>query len=188
MKTKNLLIVIAFILGVNVTNGKGFTPPSPGKAVVYFARVTNYGKGVSYEFFDQDKYIGTFKKKNYMRYECNPGKNLLWASAENKEFVTADLQEGGTYILIVNVVMGWGSARVGMNPITSADTDLFNRAKELINSSDPIVTPDKKIADMNKKLEKFIKTKLDQYENEWKSTKNFKHISPEMAIPPESLK
>ena len=40
---------------------------------------------------------------------------------------------------------------------------------------------------MNVKLADFIKEKLIQYETDWKLTKNFRHISPEMAIPSNAM-
>jgi hypothetical protein len=188
MKTKTLIILIlAFLQGSSSLFSQGFVPPSPGKAVVYFARVTKYGYKVGFEYFDNDKYIGAFKDKNYMRYECDPGQQLLWASSENKEFITCDLKAGGTYIVIVDMIMGAWKGRVGFTPIT-ADDERFMRAKELINSKPPVVTPQKKIDDMNKKLAEFIPEQLKKYNTIWKAEKNFKHISPDMAIPPEAMK
>jgi hypothetical protein len=189
MKTSIILsVIIPVLLGMNLAKGQGLTPPSPGKAVVYFARVTNYGGAVSFEFFHQDKYIGAFKAKNYIRYECAPGESLFWASSENREFVTAELQEGGTYIILVNVIMGAWKARVGLAPISANDIEDFARAKEMINGEPPVITSDSKIQEMNKKLDKFIDEQLQKYETEWKSTKEFGHISPDMAIPEESMK
>jgi hypothetical protein len=154
---------------------------------VYFTRVTKYASNTSFEYFHQDKYIGVFKGQNYMRYECDPGQNLLWVSTENKEFVTADLKEGGTYIVLVDVNMGAMKARVGLTPVTEKDPE-FERAKDLILAKAPVITPEDKIAKMNIELADFIKEKLNQYETEWKLTENFKHISPEMAISPDALK
>jgi hypothetical protein len=57
----------------------------------------------------------------------------------------------------------------------------------LINKEPPVETPQKKIDDMNKKLAKFIVENLDNYNNKWKNEKNFKHISPEMAIPESDM-
>jgi hypothetical protein len=188
MKTKLLIIsVLIAATGFSSLFSQGFQPPAPGKAVVYIARVTDYGFAISFEYFHQDKYIGAFKGKKYMRYECDPGEQLIWASSENKEFVTCDLKEGGSYIIIVNVIMGAMKARVGFTPITASD-DQFQRAKELINSEPPYVTPQEKIDAMNTKLDKFIDEQLKRYNEEWKGVKNFKHISPDMAIPLESMK
>jgi hypothetical protein len=189
MKAKVYLSAfIIFLVGITIAEGQGFTPPAPGKAVVYFTRVTGYGGAVSFEYFHQDKYIGIFKGKNYMRYECDPGKNLFWASSENKEFLTADLKEGETYIVMVNIEMGAWKARVGLAPLNIKDTELFERAKELILKEAPVVTSEKKIQTMNIELADFIKEKLTMYETEWKITKDFGHISADMAIPIEAMK
>lgn len=123
-----LLVLIAFILGINLAYSQGFTPPARGKAVVYF--VPESKKGIaSFEYFHNDKYIGVFKKKNYMRYECNPGQNLFWISTENKEFITADLQEGETYIVIVCMEFGWARVRVSAYPLSSNSKEEFERVK-----------------------------------------------------------
>lgn len=186
MKIRILAPALIFF-ALNSIHGQGFTPPWGDNAVIYFARVSDYGYAVSFEFFHQDQYIGAFKGKNYMRYELEPGQQLLWASSENKEFLTADLQPGGTYIVIVDVVIGFWKGHVGFTPISVNDTDLFLRAKALIISEPPVDIPMQEITKMNKKLAKFIPEMLDRYENEWKNEHNFRHISPEMAIPPNKM-
>ncbi len=189
MKTKILcIILIATLSGFSSLFAQGFQPPTEGKSVVYFVRVSGWGGATSFEYFHQDKYIGVFKKKNYMRYECDPGEQLFWASSENKEFITADLKEGGTYIVIVNIIMGAWKGRVGLNPISVNDKELFDQAKELIKSKKPVITSEKKIKEMNEKLEGFIAEKLKMYDEVWKNEKNFKHISADMAIPAEAMK
>lgn len=160
---------------------QGFQPPAEGKAVVYFTRVSSFGFAISFEYFHEDQYIGIFKGKNYLRYECDPGTHLFWASSENKEFITAELEAGGSYIVIVDIIMGIGKARVGFDPITE-DSEVFARAKELITSKPPVETPQAKIDQMNVKLRKFITEKLQTYETVWKHEKNFKHLSADMAL------
>jgi len=122
-----------------------------------------------------------------MRYELEPGEQLLWASSENREFITCQLKAGGTYIVIVDVVMGFWKMHVGFTPITVNDADLFERAKQLIIAEPPVITPEETIVKMNTKLAKFIPEQLALYEKEWKNTRNFKHISPEMAIPADKM-
>ena len=188
MKIRILITtLVVFLAGLTILQAQGFQPPAPGKAVVYFARVTPYGGNTSFEYFHNDRYIGIFKKKNYMRYELDPGEQLLWISSENKEFITCDLKEGGSYIIIIDVIMGFWKAHVGATPITVDDTEKFERAKELILSKKPVETSEKKIAEMNEKLSDFIPEMLERYENEWKDERNFRHINPDMAIPEEAM-
>jgi hypothetical protein len=189
MKTqKIILFLVISVIGTTFSLAQGFVPPAEGKAVVYFTRVSSYGFAISFEYFHNDKYIGVFKGKNYMRYECDPGQQLLWASSENKEFLTADLKEGGVYVVMVDIAMGFGKARVALRPITAANGEDFLRAKELILSKSPIVTPQPKVEQMNSKLKDFITEKLKMYEEVWKREKDFKHISAEMALTEEDMK
>lgn len=187
MKKLIFITILLALTGIYTVCAQGFQPPSEGKAVVYFVRVTKYGKPTSFEFFHQDKYIGVFKGDQYMRYECDPGEQLFWASSENKEFVTAELEAGKTYIIIVDVIMGAWKARVGLTPLEISDAETWERAKKLVNKKPPTVIPEAKIDKMNKKLEKFIVEKLKMYESTWKNEKNFKHLSADMAIPDDQL-
>ncbi len=189
MKKKLFLnfVIIVFLFGTSVLSGQGFTPPKNGKSVIYFVRLSNYGTAWSFEFFHQDKCIGIFKGINYMRYECDPGKQLFWASSENRSFITADLEEGGTYIVLVDVITGIVKSNVRLRPIT-ADLDIsFGEVKKLIYKKAPVVTPEWKIEEINKRLEIFISENLKKYEDEWKNEENFNVISADMAIPPAEL-
>lgn len=182
MKKLFIITILLVLTGVYAVNAQGFKAPAEGKAVIYFTRVTSYGKPVGFEFFHQDKYIGVFKGGQYMRYECEPGKHLFWASSENKEFLTAELEAGKTYIVMVDVIMGVMKAHVGLSPIDSDDSEKLAKAEKLINKKPPTITPEKTIEKKNKKLVKFIAKNLDRYE-EIKGEKNFRHLSLEMAIP-----
>ena len=187
MKKLLLLTVLLSLTAVYTAKSQGFQAPADGKAVVYFARVTVYGKPTAFEFFHQDKYIGAFKGSQYMRYECDPGTQLFWASSENKEFITAELEAGKTYIVMVDVIMGVMKAHVGLSPISADNAEELERAKDLINKKPPTIIPEAKIEKMNQKLSKFITEKLELYESTWKNEKNFKHLSADMAIPEELL-
>ena len=181
---KLILTLFIALAGIYAASAQGFTPPADGKAVVYFVRVTKYGKPTAFEFFHQDKYIGAFKGYQYMRYECDPGSHLFWASSENKEFITADLEAGKSYIIMVNVIMGAMKARVGLAPLDFSDNEVWERVKKLVNDDPPIV--DKKIDKVNDKLgKKFIPAQLERYENEWKDERNFRHV--DQAIPEDKL-
>jgi len=181
--------IALLLLAVNIpVMSQGFQPPSQEKAVVYFVRVTKYGKAVSFEFFHNDKYIGAFKGKNYMRYECDAGEQLFWASSENREFLAADLKEGGTYIVIVDVIMGFWKGHVGLTPIDENSTELFEQAKKLVLSKAPVEISQQELDKKNRKLADFIPKELKHYEEVTKDKYDFKHISPDMDIPEDMLK
>ena len=188
---KKLFTITILLLLASIYNAftQGFQPPAKGKAVVYFTRVNFMitSESEAFEFFHQDKYIGVFKGIQYIRYECDPGEQLFWASFNNYEFITADLEAGKTYIVMVDMIQGFTKIRIGLTPISTNNTKDFEKAKVLINKYAPTVTSGDKIANMNKKLEKFIVEKLEMYESTWKNRKNFKHLSSDMAIPDNKL-
>jgi len=64
----------------------------------------------------------------------------------------------------------------------------FDKCVKVVNKKKPVVTSEAKIKSENEKLKKFIAEKLAMYENEWKDSKNFKHMSPDMALPSEAIK
>ena len=137
MKKISFLLATFLLASINLLS-QGFTSPADGNAAVYFVRVSNYGGAVSFEYFHNKKFIGVFKGKNYMRYECPAGENLLWASSEDKEFLKCDLKAGETYIVLVNIEMGPFKARIGLERIGIDNPD-FERVKELVEPDGVIV-------------------------------------------------
>lgn len=188
MKKQAILFLVTALLAIPVFSpAQGFKPPSEGKAVVYFTQVTNWGS-TNFEFFHDDKFIGYMKGKNYIRYECGPGENLFWASSENREFLTTDLKEGGTYVVIVDIITGFWKNHVGFSPISEKDTELFDRAKSVIMNEMPFVTPQAKLDKENQKLQKFISEELEHYRTVTKDRYNFRHVSADMALSDETMK
>jgi hypothetical protein len=188
MKRKILLVFFILVLpGFSRLFAQGFQPPAEGKAAVYFIRVSNMSFGVTFEYFQQDKFVGEFKGKGYMRYECDPGEHLFWASAENTDYMTSDIKAGGTYIVIVDVFFG---GHLGFHPITEKDKELFAQAKALINGNPPIITTEKVFLKKKEKHTKSIPEKLKLYNEKYKidPEKNFKHITADMAILPDAMK
>ena len=188
MKKIKLSFVLVLICTSAQIFSQGFTPPEEGNAVIYIVRVTKWGGSTSFEFFHNENFIGVFKGKNYIRYECPAGEQLIWASSENKEFLRCDFAAGETYMALVNVIMGGFKARVGLEPIT-VDNEDFERAKELINDKEAVVTSDSKIESTQKKLEDrgFIEEIMERYENDWKEASATKVVSADMFIPKENL-
>jgi hypothetical protein len=185
MFKKIALVFLMSVLSTTTLFSQGFQPPVDGKAVVYFVPQKAAGP---YQYFHNDKYIGEFKGKNYFRYECDPGKQLLWASSENKEFIEADLKAGGIYVVMVENDMGAFVARVSLEPITAINSEEFLKIKAMVMKKAPVVTPQAKIDELNIRLKDFIAEKLNMYNTEWKQKYPYSKITPDMAIPLESLK
>jgi len=188
------LLVLMSLFSIAPAMAKGFTPPAKGNVVVYFTRVTNWGGATSFEFFHNKEFIGIFKGKNYMRYEVKAGKHLFWVSSENKHFVKANLKAGKTYIILVNIKMGAWKAQVELEPQNIANPlqeEELQRAIELINSKDPITTPQSVIDKTTEKLNSrgFVENIMKRYENEWQYKYNYvKVMTADMFIPDEKLK
>jgi hypothetical protein len=184
MKRSWLLILLLILIMTDITKSfcQGITAPQAGNAVIYFTRVTSLGFAIPFDFFDGRKYIGDFAGKNYLRYECAPGEHLFWASSENKAFMMADVAPNSIYVVIVDLNMGIGMARVGLSPI-DANNEVFPRAKTLIQKKKPIVVTDEELKAENERLGEFINEKLKKYNEEWKNTLEVKKLKTDMAIP-----
>jgi hypothetical protein len=77
---------------------------------------------------------------------------------------------GKHYIVLVNIEMGAWKARIGLEPLTTENSD-FEKAKALVNKQGPIVTPESLILSTQKKLDDrgFIEDTMKKYEKEWKN-------------------
>ncbi len=184
MKSKLFTIfMIVMLSGYNLVDAQGFHAPAEGKAAIYFVRTSPFGFGVSFDYFHNDKFIGVFNGVNYMRYECDQGENLIWAISENKEFVTANFKEGGTYIIMVTVTSGMMKMNVKLTPISSNDGTDLDEAIKLVNKKKPVITPQKKIDRINKKFaKKHIPKNLAYYEDKVSKGRRFSKITEDMAI------
>jgi hypothetical protein len=187
MKKKIWFTIAVFLIPVfSILYAQGLQPPSQGKAVIYFTRISNLSFGVTFEYFQDDKYLGEFKGRNYMKFEFDPGEYLLWAHGENVDYMTSNLKAGDVYIVIVNVYFG----KLGFTPVKITDKELFDQAMALINEQPPMVTPEKVFNTKKQKLTKLITERLKLYYEKYKidPEKHFKHLSPDFAIPLDQVK
>jgi hypothetical protein len=182
MKIRNYLLIISLVSLFAHVQAQGFRAPAEGKSVVYFVRLATGGFAIPFNFFHNDKFIGDFAGRNYLRYETDPGEHLFWATSENSEFLTSDLKAGGIYLVIVDVDLGFAVARVGFSPITMNDSR-YERAKKLIEKKSPTESTEAELKRQNEAHATFIEDKLKKYNEKWKDKRTYKHISPDMAIP-----
>ncbi len=186
MKTKVFCLV--FVLAISsftVIFGQGFDQPAEGKAAIYFVSSTK--KLIAFEFFYNDKFIGELQKLNYMRYECEPGQQLFWASSESKEFLEAYLEAGKSYIVKVELRTGFWRVNPKFTPINGSD-EFFPKAAEMIKEKAPYNIPESEIQSHQSELSDFIANILDHYQNEWRQLNKYSVITPDMAIPEEAMK
>jgi hypothetical protein len=189
MKTNAFLICVLLLLCVQYSVfSQGFQTPSSGKCVVYFIRPEFFDRAVKFEYYDNDRYIGGWSGINYMRYECDPGTHLFWATSENKEFMPSELKAGGVYMVNVFAVYGFGKAHVQLSPLPPNNSALLNQNKNFIKSKASVYESPDKIEKINAKKRKFIEEMLNKYKTEWKDKHNFHQMTADMAIPEDALK
>lgn len=166
----------------------GFYPPEKGKVAVYFVRKdVAPGLVIAFEYFHENQYIGKFYANGYLRYECDPGENLFWASSENKEFITTDLEANQIYIIRVTQTMGGVKAHVAFRPVTQYDKKSLKKVVGYVNKKDVDFIEESELVSRNNELKSFIVDNLNRYEKITKDRYNFKHVPGDYYIPVELL-
>lgn len=163
---------------------QGFIPPAKNKSVVYFVRHSNFQPYVAFVFFDGDKFFADFPGRSYHRYECEPGKHLFWASAENRDFITADLKPNSTYVVLVEPISGAGMPKVVLTPLHLRHKD-FHKAKTMILTRATALESEETLEKENLRMEPFIKRSLEEHAGRTKDTAPLLELLPDMAIPIE---
>lgn len=102
-------------------------PPSEGKSVIYFIRSSNLGSLMNIRYFDEEKYLGKFNGRSYIRYECDPGNHIFWIKAENVNVLRANLEEGRTYLVETNAAFGAFSAAAKFKLVDYTDERQLKR-------------------------------------------------------------
>jgi len=172
--------------GTASIHAQGFVPPSDSTSAVYFTRISSMGFAVNFKFFHNDVFIGKFKGKNYMRYECSSGEQLFWASSERKAFITADLEPGKIYIMIVVPEMGAMSAAVALYPPDYPKDR--KKAIGLVMKKEPQYTDEAIIIEENNALKEYIAEQLKRYESKVSKGVSYPHISSDMFVQDEEMK
>lgn len=190
MIVKKLAWLIAFNFFICFTSSaQKFIPPADGNAVVYIVRTTSFGSALTFRIFHNEDFVGVFQGKGYLRYEIPAGKQLLWTSSQNRQFIDCDLKSGGTYIISSMHSPGFGKNHVKLSPVSITDSN-FEKCKAVVLNNKPIITSEAKKAALEKSFKEkdFIGTTLKKYYDEHKYEKQTKKITIDMAIPSDVLK
>ncbi|MEM6767282.1 MAG: hypothetical protein AAF655_20255 [Bacteroidota bacterium] len=159
---KYWLVILLFSVSIP-TFSQVVVPPSEGKAVVYFVQPSFVGSLDSYRIFDRDNLIGFIWGKNYLRYECEPGERLLWASCENRFFLEASLEANKIYLVEVDTSPGILAVRLHLRLVTDGDEQIGKIMKLLAKKEEKIHSPEE-IAKWQDRWERFINRGLARYE------------------------
>ena len=183
MRFTKLLFVffVLFQTSFNFINAQNvFESPSKGKAVIYIMRTTSLGAIMNFRFFDGETYLGKFKDKNYLRYECEPGEHLFWVKAENIDYLEADLWSNIIYVVESNAVMGAFSSGVKFNILEYDNPKDMKRVFKLLNKKEPVIFDKTELLEAQIEMHDIIKSGLEKYENKQDREKDFKKITPDM--------
>lgn len=180
MKKQLILLVLSLFFSVQyLTAQEAITPPSEGKAVIYFVRTSHVGAIINFKYYDGSKYLGKFSGRNYIRYECEPGKHTFWASSENLDFIEADVKAGSIYFIEAKARMGMIKASVKLFPVDRNSEKQLKKINKVIKRTGLLILDADEIAKQAPKLEKKIKRSLEKIEKKKKRGK-IKRITPDM--------
>lgn len=130
--SRKIAFLILTIVSLNVS-AQDLMVPAEGKSLIYFARTSGTGALINFKYFDGEKYLGKFSGVNYMVYECEPGDHILWIGAENRDFVSANLLPGKTYLMEVRPTMGAFKAAVKLFPLSPTDEKAVKKIAKIKN-------------------------------------------------------
>ncbi len=186
---KHLLLGLVCLLQFSIMNAQEIEPAPADKAVVIFARAKGLGAAIKFTYFDGEKVIGRFNGPKCLRYECEPGEHLLWAKAENKSFVEANLEAGKIYLIEVIPQMGALRASLRLEPVVDPSTHKkMKKIQKLLAKKDSESFTEAELAKVQKKMEKkVLPAGMERYE-ELKGTEKVKQLTADMAVTPEQLK
>lgn len=170
-------LLILFLTCAGTLAAQGFQAPSKGKAVVYLVRPTNYQRDINTLVFDGDKFIADFQGTQYFRYECEPGKHVFWVSAENVDFVVADLNADSSYAIFIETLAGSMMPKVKVSPMPPTHKK-FHMAKWLITNK-AAVTEDSGVVDAeNERMAAFIQRTMTQLKQSPDFNSRDKYLGP----------
>ena len=135
-----------------------------------------------------------FNKKNYIRYECEPGHHLFWGAVKDaskgfnagRYYITADLEVGKTYVVKIGIYPAVGYS--GILPLALDDKKHVNKAVNLVNSKEPVEMSEDMIKELNKAYTEQRINGFKAYNEKYKGNYNIPHMKSDMNLPEEYLK
>ncbi|MBT8284470.1 MAG: hypothetical protein HKO75_03735 [Flavobacteriaceae bacterium] len=179
---KNILVLLVILAQSTLA----FAQPPLETSTVYFTRANALGALINFTYFDGEEAIGKFNGLGYFVYECEPGKHLFWARSENKSFVEAELQPGGTYLIDVVPKMGGLKASVRLIPVDVSDYKM-KKIQKLVTKQEARTFSEEELAEIQTDMAEVIARGMENYEKMQEKGKDVKQLSPEMTISEDDL-
>ena len=159
-------------------------------ATVYFVRVANYAQHAQFMIFENENLININEGINWFKYECEPGDYLFWiTNRKYSDFVEASLEAGESYMLMIDVRIGYGKASTRLRPKKPGDEG-YDRGLELIKNTLQSQTSAEDLGYKVKNLNKrnIIEKQLEYYKTDWKFPTNYIKLDSMYYLPKDSLK
>ncbi|MDH3201150.1 MAG: hypothetical protein OEM15_09675 [Myxococcales bacterium] len=176
MKTPYLLPLFAVLwLGfVYPPASEPITPSGPAsfvapkdKALVVFVRDSRLGKAINFYIVDENKKFLTMLRGNqHVMATLEPGKHTLYIVSENAGLVRADLAAGRTYIIETRPKMGFGKARVIVEPVLR-NTERFAESAKWLRDTKPASPDLEDGAKWVRKHQNVVDKRISDAEEEW---------------------
>ena len=140
-----------------------------GKALVVFVRPGKLGKAVNFYVYDASKTLLTlFKGNERAAIAVDPGKQTFYVVSENAGLVRAELGAGRTYVVHTQPKMGFGKARVLVNPVRR-DSPEFAESAEWLSDTKVAVPDFAKGNKWTRKNQASLSKRIADAEAEWSS-------------------
>jgi hypothetical protein len=163
MKSFAAAFTILTVLCFLQVDAQSIEPAPADKAVVYFVRTSSMGFAINFTYVDSALLIGKFSGQGYIRYTCDPGKHLLWARSENRDFVEADVEAGKIYFIEAIVTMGAMKAAVQLDPTNPKDEKAMKRILKIISKNQAETFSDQELKAEQIKKQDAVRKGLEKY-------------------------
>ena len=180
---------VASIPNTATAQNNEITPPSEGKAVVYIVRTSSAGSLINFKYFMDETYLGKFNGRRVFRYECDPGKHVIWARSENVDYIEAEFKANAIYLVEVKATVGFVKASVKLATVDGSDKRQMKRIlkifrkKKLIDLNEYMVSPETEEiyqSESDKMTDKKIQNGLEKIQKKKDKGRKVKKITPEM--------
>lgn len=184
---KKLIFILAILSSGILVQAQKLMKPSENKSMVYFVRTSSMGFAINFKYFDGKEYIGKFKGKGYLAYECEPGKHLFWASSENVDFIEATLEAGKTYVILAVPMMGAIKAAVALSILDFSDKKDVKKVGKVVGNTPPPYFSTADLTESQDKYENLIAKSIKKYQSYIAAGNNYPEIVAGMEAPEEYL-
>ncbi len=176
------LFALTISMHVNAQFKTKLVPPSEGKSVIYFLRTTSLGSLMNMRYFDEQKYLGKFNGRSYIRYECEPGEHIFWIKAENVDVLKADLEKGKTYVVETNAAMGAFSAAAKFKIVDFSSKKQLKRINRLFEKKEESVFTEADLKEGQTKNTEVIQKGMKKVLKKLKKKKKLAVLTSDMYV------